>query len=145
MFLLRRFSGLLQDKRARMRQENEQVNAAVKEMPEMEGLTRAHGLDGTEYRNILTKVRGARTRYTGLSTERFAVMKISTRSSAIWKRKRGGDSRRKDAGADPRPAFPAGGVQLRAAEEFRLSRIAGRYVRSEKASAGADTPGRRKQ
>ena len=48
MFLLRRFSGLLQDKRARMRQENEQVNAAVKEMPEMEGLTRAHGLAGTE-------------------------------------------------------------------------------------------------
>ena len=58
-FLLRRFTGALQDKRARMRQESEQVSAAVKEMLEMEGLTRAHGLEKTEYRNILKKVRGA--------------------------------------------------------------------------------------
>ena len=57
--LLRRFSKPLQDSRARMRQQNEQVNAAVKEMLEMEGLTRAHGLDQTEYRSILAKVRGA--------------------------------------------------------------------------------------
>ena len=119
-----------------MRQENEQVNAAVKEMPEMEGLTRAHGLDGTEYRNILTKVRGARTRYTGLSTERFAVMRISTRSSAIWKRKRGGGSRRKDAGADPRPAFPAGGGRT-AAGRGRIPAFADcRAVRPERKSIG---------
>ena len=58
-FLLRRFTGALQDRRARMRQESEQVSAAVKEMLEMEGLTRAHGLEKTEYRNILKKVRGA--------------------------------------------------------------------------------------
>lgn len=59
VFLLRRFAGPLQDSRAGMRRQNEQVNAAVKEMLEMEGLTRAHGLEKTEYRSILTKVRGA--------------------------------------------------------------------------------------
>ena len=59
VLLLRRFTGLLQDKRAGMRRQNEQVNAAVKEMLEMESLTRAHGLEKTEYRNILAKVRGA--------------------------------------------------------------------------------------
>ncbi len=57
--LLRRFSGPLQDKRAVMRQKNEQVNAAFKEMLEMESLTRAHGLEKTEYRGILKRVRGA--------------------------------------------------------------------------------------
>ena len=57
--LLRRFARPLQDSRAGMRQQNEQVNAAVKEMLEMEGLTRAHGLEKTEFRKILTKVRGA--------------------------------------------------------------------------------------
>ena len=59
VFLLRHFTRPLQDKRAGMRRQNEQVNAAVKEMLEMESLTRAHGLEKTEYRNILTKVRGA--------------------------------------------------------------------------------------
>ena len=59
VLLLRRFMGPLQKKRAGMRQQNEQVGAAVKEMLEMEGLTRAHGLGKTEYRHILTKVRGA--------------------------------------------------------------------------------------
>jgi len=59
VFLLRRFTGPMQDKRAGMRQQNEQVGAAVKEMLEMEGLNRAHGLAKTEYRSILTKVRGA--------------------------------------------------------------------------------------
>ena len=59
VFLLRRFSGPLQDKRAVMRQRNEQVNAAFKEMLEMESLTRAHGLGRTEYRGILKRVRGA--------------------------------------------------------------------------------------
>lgn len=57
--LLRRFSKPLQESRARMRRQNEQVNAAVKEMLEMEKLTRAHGLEKTEYRSILTKVRDA--------------------------------------------------------------------------------------
>ena len=59
VYLVRRFSKPLQDRRARMRRQNEQVNAAVKEMLEMESLTRAHGLERTEYRDILTKVRGA--------------------------------------------------------------------------------------
>ena len=59
VFLLRRFSGPLQEKRAVMRQRNEQVNAAIKEMLEMESLTRAHGLNRTEYRGILKRVRGA--------------------------------------------------------------------------------------
>ena len=58
-YLLHRFSKPLQDSRARMRQENEQVNAAVKEMLSMERLTRAHGLEKAEYRNILAKVQGA--------------------------------------------------------------------------------------
>lgn len=59
VLLLRRFSGPLQEKRAAMRQQNEQVNAAIKEMLEMESLTRAHGLEKTEYRGILRRVRGA--------------------------------------------------------------------------------------
>ena len=59
VLLLRRFSRPLRESRARMRKQNEQVNAAVKEMLEMEGLTRAHGLEKTEYRSILRKVRGA--------------------------------------------------------------------------------------
>lgn len=59
IFLLRRFSKPLQEKRAYMRRQNEQVNAAVKEMLEMEHLTRAHGLEKAEYRNILAKVRCA--------------------------------------------------------------------------------------
>ncbi len=59
VFLLRRFSGPLQEKRAVMRQQNEQVNAAIKEMLEMESLTRAHGLEKTEYRGILKRVRVA--------------------------------------------------------------------------------------
>ncbi len=59
VFLLRRFSKPLQARRARMRHQNEQVNAAVKEMLEMESLIRAHGLEKTEYRNILMKVRSA--------------------------------------------------------------------------------------
>ena len=59
VLLLRRFSGPLQEKRAVMRQRNEQVNAAFKEMLEMESLTRAHGLGRTEYRGILKRVRGA--------------------------------------------------------------------------------------
>ena len=69
VFLLRRFTKPLQDKRAGMRHQNEQVNAAVKEMLEMESLTRAHGLEKTEYRNILTKVRGAQ-RLPGCTTGR---------------------------------------------------------------------------
>lgn len=59
VFLLRRFSGPLQEKRAVMRRQNEQVNAAIKEMLEMESLTRAHGLARTEYQGILKRVRGA--------------------------------------------------------------------------------------
>ena len=59
VLLLRRFSGPLQDKRAAMRKQNEQVNAAIKEMLEMESLTRAHGLGRTEYRGILKRVRVA--------------------------------------------------------------------------------------
>ena len=59
VFLVRRFTRPLQTKRAGMRRQNEQVNAAVKEMLEMESLTRAHGLERTEYRSILAKVRGA--------------------------------------------------------------------------------------
>ncbi len=58
-FLLYRFSGPLKDSRAQMRQQNEQVNAAIKEMLAMEDLTRAHGLEKTEYHNIEKKVRGA--------------------------------------------------------------------------------------
>ena len=59
VFLIRRFSRPLQESRSGMRKQNEQVNAAIKEMLEMEDLTRAHGLERTEYRSILTKVRGA--------------------------------------------------------------------------------------
>lgn len=59
ILLLRRFLGPMQDKRAGMRHQNEQVSAAIKEMLEMEGLTRAHGLERTEYRMILAKVRRA--------------------------------------------------------------------------------------
>ena len=59
IFLLRRFTGPMQDRRAGMRKQNEQVSAAVKEMLEMEGLNRAHGLAKTEYRSILSKVRSA--------------------------------------------------------------------------------------
>ena len=59
IFLLRRFTGPMQDRRAGMRKQNEQVSAAVKEMLEMEGLNRAHGLAKTEYRSILAKVRSA--------------------------------------------------------------------------------------
>lgn len=59
VLLLRRFSRPLQDKRAAMRKQNEQVNAAIKEMLEMESLTRAHGLGRTEYRGILKRVRVA--------------------------------------------------------------------------------------
>ena len=59
VFLLRRFSEPLKEKRAQMRRGNEQVSNAVKEMLEMESLTRSHGLEKTEYRSILSKVRGA--------------------------------------------------------------------------------------
>ena len=59
VLLLRHFLGRMQDSRARMRIRNEQVGAAVKEMLDMEGLTRAHGLEKTEYRKILTKVRSS--------------------------------------------------------------------------------------
>ena len=58
-YLLHRFMGPLQSRRAGMRQQNEQVGAAVKEMLEMENLNRAHGLEKTEYRTILKKVRRA--------------------------------------------------------------------------------------
>ena len=58
-YLLHRFMGPLQNRRAGMRQQNEQVGAAVKEMLEMEDLNRAHGLEKTGYRNILKKVRKA--------------------------------------------------------------------------------------
>ncbi|MBO7664224.1 MAG: ABC transporter ATP-binding protein [Clostridia bacterium] len=59
VLLLRRFMKRMQEKRAGMRQQNEQVGAAVKEMLEMESLVRAHGLGKTEYRSMLAKVRGA--------------------------------------------------------------------------------------
>lgn len=58
-YLLHRFMGPLQSRRAGMRQQNEQVGAAVKEMLEMENLNRAHGLEKAEYRTILKKVRRA--------------------------------------------------------------------------------------
>lgn len=57
--LLRRFTGPMQERRAVMRKQNEQVGAAFKEMLEMEDLNRAHGLAKAEYRSILAKVRGA--------------------------------------------------------------------------------------
>ena len=57
--LLKHFSGPLKDSRAGMRKKNELVSASIKEMLEMKGLTRAHGLEKTEYGNILTKVRSA--------------------------------------------------------------------------------------
>jgi len=59
ILLLRHFSKPLQERRSHMRKQTEQVNAAVKEMLEMESLTRSHGLEGMEYRNILHKVRRA--------------------------------------------------------------------------------------
>lgn len=59
VIMLRRFSRPLQDRRAQMRRENEQVSAAIKEMLVMENLTRSHGLEKTEYRSILTKARSA--------------------------------------------------------------------------------------
>ncbi len=58
-FVLYRFSGPLKEKRSLMRQQNEQVNAAVKEMLVMEDLTRSHGLEKAEYQTILKKVREA--------------------------------------------------------------------------------------
>ena len=61
VILLRRFMGPMQEKRAGMRRRNEQVGAAVKEMLEMEGLNRAHGLANTQYRSIMAKVRGAQS------------------------------------------------------------------------------------
>ena len=57
--LLRHFGGSLMDSRTKMRRQNEEVSAAIKEMLEMESLTRAHGLEKTEYRTILSHVRGA--------------------------------------------------------------------------------------
>ena len=59
IFLLRRFSGSLKDSRANMRRQNEQVSSSINEMLSMESLTRAHGLQKTEYRSILKKVRSA--------------------------------------------------------------------------------------
>lgn len=59
VLLLRHFLKRMQEKRAGMRQRNEQVGAAVKEMLEMESLVRAHGLHRTEYRSVLAKVRSA--------------------------------------------------------------------------------------
>ena len=56
VLLIRRFSKPLIEKRAEMRRETEQANAAIKEMLEMEGLTRSEGLNEIEYRKILTKV-----------------------------------------------------------------------------------------
>ena len=58
VILLRRFSRPLLDRRAELRRETEQANAAVMEMLEMTNLTRSHGLEKTEYRSILGKVRG---------------------------------------------------------------------------------------
>lgn len=57
VFLIRRFSGPLLESRAGMRKEMEQTNSAIKEMLEMEPLFRSHGLDKTEYRSILSRVR----------------------------------------------------------------------------------------
>jgi len=77
VYLLRRFSGPLQDRRANMRRQNEQVNAAVKEMLEMESLTRAHGLERTEYRNILQKVRSAQKASVLYDRQTFSVNNIT--------------------------------------------------------------------
>lgn len=77
VFLLRRFSKPLQDKRAGMRRENEQVNAAVKEMLEMESLTRAHGLEKAEYQSILTKVRGAQRASAAYDRQTVSVNNIT--------------------------------------------------------------------
>ena len=76
-YLLRRFSSPLQSRRAEMRRENEQVSAAVKEMLEMEGLTRAHGLEKTEYRSILAKVRRAQRASVQYDRQTVSVNNIS--------------------------------------------------------------------
>ena len=57
VILIRRFSKPLLETRAGMRQQTEHANAAIKEMLEMEHLTRSHGLEDTEYRDVRTKVR----------------------------------------------------------------------------------------
>ncbi len=57
VILIRRFSKPLLETRAGMRQQTEHANAAIKEMLEMERLTRSHGLEDTEYRDVRAKVR----------------------------------------------------------------------------------------
>jgi ATP-binding cassette subfamily B protein len=58
-YLIHRFSRPLQESRAGMRKKNEQVSAATNELLRMEDLTRSHGLEKSEYRSMLKKVRSA--------------------------------------------------------------------------------------
>ena len=77
VYLLRRFARPLQDSRAAMRRRSEQVNASVKGLLEMESLTRAHGLERTEYRDILTKVRGAQRAAVAYDRETVVVNNLT--------------------------------------------------------------------
>ena len=56
VWIIRRYMPPIRASRAAMRQKTEVVNAAFKEMIGMEYLTRAHGIQKTEYQNISSKV-----------------------------------------------------------------------------------------
>ena len=56
VWIIRRYMPPIRASRAAMRQKTEVVNAAFKEMIGMEYLTRAHGVQKTEYQNISSKV-----------------------------------------------------------------------------------------
>ena len=56
VWIIRRHMPPIRASRAAMRQKTEVVNAAFKEMIGMEQLTRAHGVQQTEYQNITSKV-----------------------------------------------------------------------------------------
>ena len=56
IWIIRRHMPPIRESRADMRQKTEVVNAAFKEMIGMEQLTRAHGVQKTEYQNISSKV-----------------------------------------------------------------------------------------
>ncbi|MDO4890986.1 MAG: ABC transporter ATP-binding protein [Coriobacteriaceae bacterium] len=58
--LIRRFLRPIRLSKVQLRKKTERSNAAFKEMLEMEALTRSHGLEQEEYRNIRARVREVR-------------------------------------------------------------------------------------
>ena len=63
VWIIRRYMPPIRASRAAMRQKTEVVNAAFKEMIGMEYLTRAHGVQKTEYQNISSKVEDGISEY----------------------------------------------------------------------------------